>query len=109
VLSQLWACAERLAADGIAAGVVSLPWLRDVDGAWLRDVAGGAPVVTVDNHYVDGGQGDAVLRALGGGVHRIGVESVPACGSNDEVLRHHGLDGASLAAKVAALLPSQVR
>src|SRR3954469_522502 len=29
-----WHAAELLAAEGIEAGVVALPWLRDVDGAW---------------------------------------------------------------------------
>jgi hypothetical protein len=30
------------------------------------------------------------------------VEGVPACGTNDEVLRAHGLDADSLAARIAA-------
>ena len=44
--------------------MVALPWLRDVDGAWLAEVAGDAPIFMLDNHYVSGGQGDAVLAAL---------------------------------------------
>ena len=63
MLSQAWLAAERLAADGAEFGVVALPWLRGVDGAWLDEVAGGAPLFTLDNHYLDGGQGDAVLAA----------------------------------------------
>ena len=85
-------------------GVVALPWLRDIDGAWLADVAGDATVVTLDNHYLDGGQGSAVLAALDGAgvaVQRLGVDRVPACGRNDEVLRAHGLD-----ADVASPRPS---
>ena len=75
-----WHAADLLAEDGIEAGVVALPWLRDVDGAWLAEVAGDAPIVTLDNHYVAGGQGDAVLAALAAEapeaaarVHKIGV------------------------------------
>ena len=44
MLSQAWRGGRALAADGVEFGVVALPWLRDVDGAWLREVAGGAPL-----------------------------------------------------------------
>lgn len=93
-------------------GVAVLPWLRDIDGDWLAEVAGDAPVVTLDNHYVDGGQGDAVLRALAEAgasapTVRLGVRSVPVCGDNADVLRAHGLDAASIAERVRAELPSR--
>jgi transketolase len=107
MLSQAHAACELLAGGGTAAGLVALPWLRDVDGAWLAELAAGAPVVTVDNHLLSGGQGDAVLAALaehGVAVRRIGVEGVPACGGNDEVLRAHRLDAQGIADQVAARL-----
>src|SRR5258708_32870071 len=66
MVSQAWRAAGLLAADGVDAGVMALPWLRDIDGDWLSEMAGSAPIVTVDNHYLDGGQGDAVLAALAG-------------------------------------------
>jgi transketolase len=79
------------------AALVLLPWLRDVDSAWLAEVASGRRVVVLDNHWVRGGQGDAVRAALPGEhVEVIGVDRVPECGGNDEVLRAHGLDAASL-------------
>jgi len=31
---------------------------------------------------------------------RIGVDALPACGTNDEVLAHHGLDVAGLVARL---------
>ena len=58
-----WRLLELLEADGIEAGIVS-PWLRGVDGAWIAEVADGAPVFCLDNHYLTGGQGDAVVAAL---------------------------------------------
>jgi transketolase len=109
--SQGWGAAERLATRGIDFGLVALPWLRDVDGAWLGEVAAGRPIVCLDNHYTAGGQGDAVLSALAcrsyaGRVLKLGVESVPVCGANDEVLRAHRLDAESLASRVEAALPA---
>ena len=49
-----------------------------------------------------GGQGEAVLRALAAAAPEaaartrlVGVDRVPECGTNDEVLRAHGLDAES--------------
>jgi transketolase len=106
-----WAAADLLAEDGLEAGVVSLPWLRGVDGAWVAEVADGAPIFCLDNHYVAGGQGDAVLAALAAEapdaaarVFKLGVEEVPKSGENNEVLRAHRLDAASIAHSVRARL-----
>ncbi len=87
------------AVDGAA--LVLLPWLRDVDGDWLREVAAGRRVVVLDNHWVRGGQGDAVRAAAPDlDVEVWGIDRVPACGGNDEVLREHGLDAAALAQRL---------
>jgi transketolase len=100
LLSQAWAAAE----DAGDVAVIALPWLRDVDGAWLAEVTGGAPILVVDNHVARGGQGDAVRAALDRSVDVLAVEGIPACGANDEVLRHHGLDAASITERLRALL-----
>ena len=45
----------------------------------------------------------ALRRALPGhAVTSFGVEGWPACGTPAEALRHHALDGASLATRIAA-------
>jgi transketolase len=105
LVSQAWAACEELGDWGL----VALPWLRGVDGAWLADAAHGA-IVCVDNHVRAGGQGESVLAALAEAApvaaartHLVAVEGVPSCGANDEVLRAHGLDAASLATRVTEL------
>jgi transketolase len=110
-----WRAAELLAGEGIEAGVVSMPWLRGVDGAWLDEVGDGAPIVTLDNHYLAGGLGDGVLAALAEAapaaaarVTKIGVEEVPKSGENNEVLAAHGLDGDSIAARARDLVAARV-
>jgi transketolase len=100
LLSQAWAAAEELG----DVAVIALPWLRDVDGAWLGEVVGSAPLLVLDNHVARGGQGDAVRAAIDRPVETIAVEGIPACGTNEEVLRHHGLDAASIAARLRALI-----
>ena len=111
MVSQAFAAAERLREDGIRCGVVALPWLRDIDGAWIAELAAEAPILCLDNHYASGGQGDALLAALAeaspataGQVRKLAVERVPRCGTNDEVLSAHGLDAASVAERVQAEL-----
>ena len=111
-----WAAADLLVEDGVEAGVVSMPWLRGVDGSWLAEIADGGPIVTLDNHYVSGGLGDGVLAALAEGaphaaarVHKIGVEEVPKSGENNEVLAAHGLDAAGIAARVRVLVQAPSR
>jgi transketolase len=63
LVSQAWRAADLLGQKGRAWGVIALPWLKDVDGEWLATVARGR-IVCLDNHYVVGGQGDAVVSAL---------------------------------------------
>lgn len=110
-----WHAADRLAEEGLEFGVVTLPWLRDVDGAWVAEVAEGAPIFTLDNHYVVGGQGDAILAALAAAapghtstVHKIGVDEVPKSGENNETLAAHRLDGPGIAARVRACVSDPV-
>ena len=115
MVAAAWQAADLLAAEGVEAGVVALPWLRDVDGAWVADAAGGASIFCLDNHYVVGGQGDAVLAALAvdapeaaSRVHKIGVTSVPKSGGNDEVLHAHCLDAEGIVAQVTKRLGARV-
>jgi transketolase len=97
---------------GARLAVVVLPWLNRVDEAWLRGAIGPRrTVITIDNHYVQGGQGEMIAAAIARlalqpapAVTRLGVTSLPECGTNDEVLQHHGLDVASLAQAFRAAL-----
>ena len=60
-------------------------------------------VFVLEDHAPVGALGDTLRRALG--THEVtvfGVEGWPACGTPHEALRHHGLDGASLADRIAA-------
>jgi transketolase len=66
-------------------------------------------VVTLDNHYVTLGQGVMVAAALARNRQRadvlsLGLTDVPACGTNAEVLAHHGLDAPSIAKAVRSCI-----
>ena len=110
LLAEAWRAAERLEREGLSLAVVNLPWLNRVDPRWLEAAVGGRRwLFTLDNHYVHGGQGELVLATLAE-LHthepprakRLGLTAIPACGKNDEVLRHHRLDAESLAEDIRA-------
>jgi transketolase len=114
MVAAAWHAADLLAEQGVEAGVVALPWLNGIDGAWLADAVPGR-IVTLDNHVRRGGQGDAVLAALAADapeaasrVLKIGVTEVPQSGGNDETLRRHGLDADGIRRQVQSGLPSRV-
>ena len=63
-------------------------------------------VITVEDHYAEGGLGDAVageLSADGVRVHKLAVNSLPRSGKAEELLAHFGIDAAAIAKKVKAL------
>ena len=82
--------------------MINLPWLNRIDEAWVADTfARFGAIVTLDNHYVALGQGVMIAAALArtgvrADVRSIGLTDVPVCGSNAEVLAHHGLDVAGI-------------
>ena len=103
LMSNAWRAADELAAHGVGAAVINLPWLNRIDDGWVADTfTAFKAIVTLDNHYVTLGQGVMIAAALArtgirASVCSIGLTDVPACGSNAEVLAHHGLDAAGIA------------
>ena len=86
--------------------VVNMPWLNRVDAEWLGELADPfGDVFVLEDHAPVGALGDTARRALDGrAVTVFGVEGWPACGTPGEALRFHGLDGASLADRIALAL-----
>jgi transketolase len=85
--------------------VVNMPWLNRVDAQWLHDlVEPFGELFVLEDHAPVGGLGDALRRVGGSSVHVFGVEGWPACGTPAEALRYHGLDGSSLADRIAMAL-----
>ena len=113
MLHEALTAAELLAERGIETAVVAMPWLDGVDPGWLADTFGGVrEVLVVEDHAPVGALGDTLRRAFSGfpeppALDVAGVEGWPACGTPAEALRHHGLDGASLADRLALALPGR--
>nr|WP_246801760.1 transketolase C-terminal domain-containing protein [Rhizobium leguminosarum] len=110
LLSNAFAASKVLAEKhGISAKVINLPWLNHVDAEWLQStVSACKAVVCLDNHYVIGGQGDTIARALAGAgagipIKHIGITEVPPSGTNVQVLGAVGLDASAIAETVASV------
>ncbi len=102
MLHEALVAAETLRARGTRLHVVDLPWLNRIDPAWFAaTVEPFANVFVLEDHAPVGALGDAIRRELDGRqVTVFGVEGWPACGTPPEALRHHRLDGASLADRI---------
>lgn len=106
MLHEALTCAEALAEADRALCVVNMPWLNRVDADWLAELVSRFPLLFVlEDHAPQGALADALRRALPGRpITTFAVEGWPACGTPSEALRFHGLDGRSLAERIAALL-----
>lgn len=63
-------------------------------------------VLTVEDHYPEGGLGDAVAGELSGAgikVHKLAVFELPHSGKADELLARYGIDANAIVVKVKAL------
>ena len=103
--------AGALAGDGIEARVIDLYSIKPLDQETLRSIA--CPIVTVEDHWPEGGLGEAVLSALGDAserpaVVRLAVRGMPHSGKPAELLAEAGIDADGIAAAVRKLVGSRV-
>jgi transketolase len=107
LLKSASAAAEALRAGGFSVAVVNCPWLNRIDAEWFVRSLGRYPlVVTLDDHYSLLGQGSLIAATFGRAqtarpeLMTLGLDEVPACGTNAEVLAYHRLDAESVAGVV---------
>ena len=92
------AAADALADEGIAARVVDCYSVKPIDVDGLREAAAATgAVVTVEDHWPEGGLGEAVLSALAGmdeqpRVEHLAVSGMPGSGKPAELLAAAGID-----------------
>ncbi|HVG84346.1 MAG TPA: transketolase [Vicinamibacterales bacterium] len=93
---------ETLAAEGIHIRVIDLYSIQPIDAASL--IAAGREtgrLITVEDHYVVGGIGDAVARAVapaGLTVTRLAVPEIPRSGKPDELIDKYGISARAIVA-----------
>jgi len=100
---------DLLAGQGIAVRVIDLYSVKPVDVGTLRKAAAETRgIVTVEDHSLCGGLGEAVLAAVGNRapVAMLGVSTIPRSGKPAELMRRHGIDAEAIVAAVRTLTPS---
>jgi len=107
--------ADALAEEGIAARVIDLYSIKPLDVETLAAAveATGARLVTVEDHWVDGGLGDAVSAALADSerpprVVKLAVTEMPRSGKPAELLAAAGIDAKHIAEAARTLVSEPV-
>jgi transketolase len=105
------AAADLLAGDGIAARVIDCYSVKPLDADAVRGaLRETGTLVVVEDHWVEGGLGDAVLDAVAAGgalegrVAKIAVAQMPGSGSPEELRDWAGISAAKIAERVRAEL-----
>jgi transketolase len=103
--------AETLEQDGIHARVLDCYSVKPIDAEAVRAAARDCgALITVEDHWPEGGLGDAVLEALADAddrppVTKLAVREMPVSGTPDELLHEAGIDAEAIAAAARALSP----
>jgi len=112
---QALAAADALAEDGIAARVIDLYSIKPLDAGTLAAAveATGGRLVTIEDHWAEGGLGDAVLDALADleeppRVVKLAVREMPRSGKPEECLAAAGIDAEHIAAAARELVAHTV-
>ena len=102
-LHEALQAADALAEDGISARVIDLYSIKPIDAGTLQAAAEATGrIVTVEDHFPEGGLGDAVLAALAekgeqARVVKLAVTGMPHSGKPDELLSAFGIDAEHIA------------
>ena len=103
--------ADALDAEGVAVRVIDAYSVKPIDAEALRMALGETgTLVVVEDHWVEGGLGDAVLEALAAGgalsgrVIKLAVTGLPGSGTADELREAAGISAARIAETVRGIL-----
>ena len=107
-LHEALKAADALKAEGIGITVIDAYSIKPLDKKEILAAAQKTKntVITVEEHYPEGGLGDAVageLSADGIKVHKLAVNGVPRSGKAEELLAYFGIDAAAIVKKVKSL------
>ena len=99
---------EELAKEGLKIRVIDLYCLKPVDRATLQEAAQDTnAIITVEDHYAEGGLGEAVLSSLAATpvpVHILAVRKKPQSGKPQELLDFEDISSRAIIAKVKEIL-----
>jgi transketolase len=99
---------DELKKEAVSIRVIDLYSVKPVDGKTLRKAAGDTKaLITVEDHYAEGGMGEAVMGALAEvstPVYSLAVRKKPKSGKPDELLDYEEISKDAIVKKVKSLL-----
>jgi transketolase len=110
-LHEALKAAEQLKAEGTALRVIDLYCVKPIDGKELaKEIAAtGGRLITVEDHWAEGGIGEAVLSALAQASvapatsQIIAVRDMPRSGTSDELVDAFGISARHIVEAVRAI------
>jgi transketolase len=109
-LHEALKAADALEEEGITARVIDLYSIKPIDAETLQAAAEATGrIVTVEDHFPEGGIGDGVLAALAENgeqarVVKLAVREMPRSGKPAELLNAYGIDAEHIAAAARQLV-----
>lgn len=100
--------ADALAAEGIAIRVIDAYSVKPIDRETLLKAARetGGRMIVVEDHYDEGGLGDAVLNAVGNqaSVVKLAVREIPRSGPPEKLIDKYGISSRHITEAVRKIL-----
>jgi transketolase len=107
-LHEALKAASKLESSGTAIRVIDAYCVKPIDAATILKAAKdtGGRIVVVEDHYEEGGLGDAVLDAVGNQakVVKLAVHEIPRSGPPDALLEKYGISANHIVETVKKLL-----
>ena len=107
-LFEALAAYGELKEDGILVRVIDLYSIKPIDYATLaKAVSETKAIITVEDHFREGGIGEAVassISGLGSKLYILAVEKMPRSGKPDELLDYEGISKKAIVKKIKEIL-----
>ena len=109
-LFEAMKAADELKGENINVRVIDAYSIKPIDETTLKKAASevGGNVIVVEDHYFEGGLGDAVLNVFADEkdvkVFKLAVSKMPMSGEGDDLLSYEGIDAKSIGSCVKRIL-----
>ncbi|GMU18812.1 MAG: transketolase [Candidatus Babeliales bacterium] len=99
----------QLLQEGVSASVIDLYSIKPLDITTIEKVAqtSSKKIITVEDHYLEGGLGQSIVYALankGFEIHCLAVTQLPMSGKPEELLKWADIDAAAIIAKAKQMM-----
>jgi len=112
MINEAFKSYKHLQKNNIGLKVVNVPCINHFDKNWIRKILGKIKYIFfLEDHNINGGLSDLMTSYLVNNnlaknkfFYKFGVTNFPACGTPEEVLKHHNLDYLSISSKIKRLI-----